>query len=127
MKKDKLSQLFVQHLIKNLPEKTYLYGENEFFITQDQKLYSYDFTDILTRHIIEFNGDFFHANIHQYDMNEIITFKKEHHRAGDIWLRDYRKIKIAIENGFSVMIVWESDYKANSSKVISACAKFLIS
>ena len=127
MKKDKLSTLFVQHLLKSLPEKLYFYGESEFSITDNQKLYSYDFTDLAANKIIEFNGNFFHGNPNLYDMGEIITFKKDHHKVADLWIRDYRKIKLAIENGFSVLIIWEEEYKQNSSKVISICKKFMLS
>jgi len=124
--KDKLCTLFIAHLLKSLPEGDYKFGDKEFFITDNQKLYSYDFTDIENKKCIEFNGDFFHANYNQYDMNELLNFKGKQHRASDIWLKDYRKIKLAIENGYSMMVVWESEYKANSSKTISACKKFML-
>ena len=124
--KDKLAQLFITHLIKNLPKSDYKFGDEEFFITDNQKLYSYDFTDIQNKRIIEFNGNFFHANPTQYDMDELLNFKGKQHYVKDIWIKDYKKIKLAIENGYDIMIVWESEYKANSSKVISTCKKFML-
>jgi hypothetical protein len=124
--KDKLCSLFITHLKKNLPKKDYKYGEEEFFITDNQKLYSYDFTDIENKKIIEFNGDFFHANINQYSINEIISFKRKPHLVSDLWIKDYNKCRIAIENGYNILIVWESEYKENSSKVISMCKKFML-
>ena len=124
--KDKLCTLFIAHLLKSLPESDYKFGDEEFFITDNQKLYSYDFTDIENKKCIEFNGDFFHANINHYSINEVLSFKRKPHLVSDIWLKDYRKIKLAIENGYSMMVVWESEYKANSSKTISACKKFML-
>jgi very-short-patch-repair endonuclease len=124
--KDKLSLLFIQHLLKTLPKKSYKYGDDEFFITDGQKLYSYDFTDIENKKILEFNGNFFHANPNQYDMNELLNFKCKQHYAKDIWIKDYKKIKIAIENGYEIMVVWESEYKSNPSKIISTCKKFIL-
>ena len=127
MKKDKLAQLFIVHLLKSLPEKDYFYGENEFFITENQKLYSYDFTDIENKKIIEFNSIFFHASPLLYNMNEILSFKGKHQKAGEIWLKDFKKIKMAIENGFEVLVIWEDEYKNSSSKIVSLCKKFILS
>ena len=45
--------------------------------------------------------------------------------AKDIWEYDYYKTNIAIENGFDVLIIWESEYNKNKKEVINKCINFL--
>lgn len=56
--------------------------------------------------IIEYFGDYWHGNPLKYDENDIIGHKI---KAGDIWSRDKKRIDTLVENGYSVIIVWQSD------------------
>ena len=42
-----------------------------------------------------------------------------------MWEIDNKKRKLAIDNGFEVMFIWEYDYKHNKTNVINECLKFL--
>ena len=78
----------------------------------------------LNTKIIEFNGDFWHANPLYYKSGDFV------HTNGkclvdDIWNADKVR-KDALERlGYSVMVVWEHDYYSNPDKVVSDCVAFL--
>jgi G:T-mismatch repair DNA endonuclease (very short patch repair protein) len=64
--------------------------------------------------IIEFNGDYWHMNPSKYkstDYNKAVGLS-----AQKIWERDESKRMIAINNGYKICYVWESDYKKISNK-----------
>lgn len=64
--------------------------------------------------IIEFNGDYWHANPRIYHADDIIRGK----RAQDIWQKDKIKLDIARNASLNVMVVWEHDYLANKEQVV---------
>jgi len=84
------------------------------FKDEDGKYYSPDFYDPQREIIIEFNGDFFHANPEMYDDRKIfnsgMTFEevreREHNR--------FQKLKTFCKN---VYVIWEKDWKNNPEKV----------
>ena len=45
--------------------------------------------------------------------------------AKEKWKKDLTKINYAKENGFEIMVIWESDYKANKNREIQKCIEFL--
>lgn len=65
--------------------------------------------------IIEFYGNYWHANSRIYKENNIV-----HHgyTAKEIWDNDKQRIRILEDNGFKVFIVWEDEYKDNKKEVI---------
>lgn len=83
--------------------------------------YLYDFS--YKNKIIEFNGDFWHMNPNIYNENYInpITNKV----AKDVWRYDENKINCAIEHGYDVMVIWESDYYKDKDKTINSILKFI--
>lgn len=87
------------------------------------KSYFYDFYDESKGKIIEFNGDYWHANPNKYKENDIVNGVK----AKDIWIRDKHKIDYAkgLSHINGVLIVWESDYKKNPEQVFETCKQFL--
>lgn len=80
----------------------------------------------LNGHIIEFNGDFWHANPKYYAESDKLPrpgLKKS--LAKDIWKHDAFR-KNALEHlGYKVMVVWETDYYNDAEKTISDCIAFL--
>lgn len=64
--------------------------------------------------IIEFNGDYWHANPKTFKDDAIIRGKT----ALEIQQRDMLKLKTAQDNSFRTMVIWESDYKSNPEKTI---------
>ena len=72
--------------------------------------------------IIEFYGDYWHANPKIFKSNDVI-----HHnlKAKKIWNNDKERIKILKENGFKVSIVWQNKYQNNKEKIINDLIKKL--
>jgi hypothetical protein len=78
---------------------------------------------VLGNKIIEYNGDFWHANPKIYD--ESFYNKVSKKSAKDIWNKEDHKEKVALESGYYLHRVWESDYKQDKERVIEECIKFL--
>ena len=91
--------------------------ESEFVIGR----YSFDMR--WNNKLIEFNGDYWHANPNMYDVNFLNKVTGMYAR--DIWKKDANKKKYAESKGYTVLTVWESDYVANQDEVIKKCLKFL--
>ena len=78
----------------------------------------------LNTKIIEFNGDFWHANPLYYKSGEFI-YTNGKHLVDEIWNADKIR-KDALERlGYMVMVVWEHDYYSNPDKVVDECVAFL--
>lgn len=73
--------------------------------------------------IIEYNGDYWHCNpkIYQPDYynSRIKMFAEEK------WLADDIKIDYAQSMGYSVLVVWERDYKKSADSSVLTCLKFI--
>lgn len=67
------------------------------------------------QYIIEFNGDYWHANPLTYAPSAIIRGKT----ASEIWLRDKLKMETATNLGFTTMVVWESEFNADKVSTIN--------
>jgi len=75
--------------------------------------------------IIEFNGDFWHANPKQYKKNEILTHPNNHVIAEELWDNDKKRIDWLESHGYEVLIIWESDYKKDKEQIINICINFI--
>jgi G:T-mismatch repair DNA endonuclease (very short patch repair protein) len=61
--------------------------------------------------VVEYNGDYWHANPSKYKENDVAGHKST---AGEIWERDKKRIGELLKLGYEVVIVWSSDkYKEN--------------
>jgi very-short-patch-repair endonuclease len=67
--------------------------------------------------LVEFNGDYFHANPTKYDANYLNKKKKMF--AWELWKIDEIKKQEAIDNGYNFLTIWESDYKKNKNDSIN--------
>lgn len=87
------------------------------------KIYSFDicFQD----KIIEYNGDFWHANPEKYNYNDYIKMPQKTIKASEIWESDLKKIECAKQQGYKVLIVWEHNFKNNKDSIIEQCINFL--
>ncbi|MFW6219542.1 MAG: hypothetical protein ACOC33_01610 [bacterium] len=117
-----ISMELFQSLLQKI-NRNFLLGEYEFYINHNNKTYYYDFTDVSKKKIIEFNGDFWHANPKLYEKNDIhpITNKKSY----EIWQHDKLKYDAAIQNGYDILIIWEYEYKKDKTITIDKCVNFL--
>jgi ribosomal protein S16 len=89
-------------------------------------IWLYDFTDIKNKKIIEFHGDMFHGNPKKYNsMDNPHPFRKTI-TAQEMWDKDKQKLDVAIEKGFDIMVIWDSEYRwGNKQEIIDKCVKFL--
>lgn len=121
-----MSQDFCWDLYSNMKildnDKVYFSSLNKEFGKYDKKLSMYrlyDFTIIGSCDImIEFNGDFYHANPELYKPDDVIIGGKT---AKDMWLNEESKKDLAILNGFHYITVWEKDYLEDKDNTIKRC------
>ena len=73
--------------------------------------WSCDYVNYEKKIIVEFFGDFWHHNPKKYDVNWINPFTKR--SSSLVWERDNRKIKELCEQGYEVVVIWESDWRAD--------------
>jgi len=71
--------------------------------------------------IIEFNGDYWHANPEIYSEHDEIRNVS----ARDIWAKDEKKLEIARKSGYRVYVVWEKNYRSNKEKTIQEVVKWI--
>ena len=97
----------------------------EFILTSDDGFYRYDFTDLLNKKIIEYNGDNYHANPDTFIITDTPNPFRKNVTSEDIWKKDDVKLKLANKHKFDVLVIWDSEYKKDKEKVIKKCIKFL--
>lgn len=120
-RRSKLSDNFCDAVQSKVNEQL-VYGTKELNLQN----HFYDLTSTSTKKIIEFNGDYWHANPLKYAHNENISLKGNR-TAKEIWESDARKIALAESHGYKVKVIWESDYKKNPTKIIEECVTWLSS
>jgi len=120
-------ELFNEIMTYPFKDKQYImYGDNEMCIKNpDKKFYLFDFAvnSDKTKKVIEFHGDFIHANPKTYLPTWFHPLKKI--TAQEIWRDDKLKQKKVEDHGFECIVIWESEFKANKIKTIHKCLQFL--
>lgn len=71
--------------------------------------YTVDYVNEKTKHIIEVNGDYWHCNPNLYHANYYNSSIGM--SAGEKWKYDAERKKYLENLGYTVTIIWESDYK----------------
>lgn len=89
----------------------------------DKKHFVYDI--IYKNKIIEFNGNFWHANPAKYKADDIVKLPRKSILAKDIWAYDQLKYDLAKANGYEIFVVWEEDFMKNKQLVVNQCKNFL--
>lgn len=90
------------------------------FDKENGKRYYFDYKH--KNKLIEYNGDFFHANPIKYNADDIIINCKT---ASMIWKHDEEKIELAKRNGYDVLVVWSSEWLNDKQSVLEKCKKFI--
>ena len=68
----------------------------------------------------------YHGNPTIYKEDDIcVNFKDKPLIAKELWERDRIKTNLAIENGFEILTIWESEYKSNKELTIKKCLDFI--
>jgi len=75
--------------------------------------------------IVEYNGDYWHANPNVYDKNHLITKNKKKIKAKEIWKYDKEKKQLLESMGFNVIVIWEKDYRKNKETIINGLLELL--
>ena len=123
-----ISQELFSILEEKSNDKDYIfYGSKnrEYSINENGKNYIYDFCDLNKRKIIEFNGDIYHGNPLLYNEDDKPNPFKKNMTCKDLWNYDKIKKEIAEKNQFSILTVWENDYRKNKENEIEKCLNFL--
>lgn len=97
-------------------------------ILPKSKKYTYfDFYDSKTNKIIEFYGDYWHANPIKYKEDDIIYYpNKNFVKAKEIWEKDKKRLEEIKEfRNIDALIIWEYDWRKNPNKCIQECLNFL--
>lgn len=124
-----VSQEFCWRLYENLldihKEKCYFFELNKEFSRWSHKgnrICFYDFAitgDVKV--IVEFHGDYFHANPDMYEPGFKGFFFNKNITAQDIWKLDLEKRQTVESHGFKYIVVWESNYKEDPEREIQRC------
>ena len=123
----KSSQLLFKALdVSGNDELYYATLDDEYGIMAGDRYLKYDFVCIRDgeKYCIEFNGDVFHANPSIYSANDQPNPYTDD-TSLEIWEFDKMKTDAIINEGFKLLIVWESDYSNNPDAVIDQCNEFL--
>ena len=89
----------------------------------NKRFYTYDFVHKINKKVIEFNGDYWHCNPNNYKSD--FFNKRKQMTAMEIWELDEKRINKIKENGYKVLIIWESDYIHHKEETIQKCINFL--
>ena len=112
----KAEQRLVNALRKHLP-----------MIEQQLSIGTYLYDIHYGKKIIEFNGDYWHANPELYLFEDYVgnILNNKPTYAYEIWAKDAKKKSLAEEHGYEVMVVWESEFIEMPRTTLEKCLKFL--
>lgn len=97
------------------------YGIEEAVLHLDKKIISVDCLKRNSNKIIEYFGDYWHANPARFSKDSIVKKKT----AEEIWKNDQERINQLINSGYQVLIVWESEVKNNFNQMVEKCVNYL--
>jgi hypothetical protein len=111
---------------ENLKKVYFSTKNSEYFISLKGGSFNvYDFTDLNKKKMIEYNGDLYHGNPLIYDKLDTPNPFRKYITAEEMWNKDSEKIRIANENGFEVLTIWDSEYKKDKEVTLQKCLTFL--
>ena len=120
----KISETFFNEL-QNIFSGTLFYGKEEKWIRYNKNKGFY--VDLLYNNkIIEFNGDFYHANPENYESDSVIKIAEKNILfAKEIWRKDEFKLNTLKKLGYDILIIWEKETQDNYLETLNKCKKFL--
>lgn len=86
----------------------------------NKHLLNYNWDIVIDKIIIEVQGVMWHAKPDKYKENDLIMGKI---LAKDIWKKDYRKRKKALNEGYSVIEIWEDEITGKSDEELCKLVK----
>lgn len=77
--------------------------------------------------VIEFYGDYWHANPNIYNENSVIRYPKNITKtAKDVWQSDLDRISAIKSIGIDVLIVWEKDFREDPNNTIQTTVNWIL-
>ena len=117
----KSEQDLFDNLFKSFPEL-----KQQVFVKHDA-LHYYAYDIVLDNKIIEYNGDYWHANPIKYSKDDSIKYPNHKVKtAKEIWNYDKEKLNFAKTLGYDVLVIWESEYKSDKKSTLDKCKTFLM-
>lgn len=104
-----------------LPNQLYYQPKTKEFGKMNMKLGKYTFFDFVIPDMkicIEFNGDVFHANPERFEADDTPNPFNTSLTSADIWEHDKEKNRVLLDEGYYIIIVWESDYRRDPESMI---------
>ena len=120
-----ISQKFIKDVLGVCSNcnNTFLFGKKEYTIEGIDHVYKYDLTCYKNKRIIEFHGDLWHGNPKMFEETDCNPINGQPY--SEKWKYDSEKKETAENNGFEVMVVWESDYKNFRKDVVEKAREFI--
>lgn len=78
-----------------------------------------DEVNLEKRVVIEIQGDFWHANPSKFKGSDLMPFPGRKILASEVWARDLKRKNTLAELGYTVIQIWESDWKLNQSSQLN--------
>lgn len=117
--------LLKEYRPKEINKLYFALHNGEYCLTFDNSFFRYDFTDLNSMKIIEYNGDDYHANPKKYLAEDNPNPFRRELTAKEIWDKDKIKIELAKTEGLETLVVWDSEYKKDKQEIINKCLEFL--
>lgn len=117
-------RVFLEYIHTFLTDISYDYNNKQYCIWNQHtnSPMFYDATSTKRMKIIEYNGDYWHANPEKYEKDFVL--KQSGASAEEIWERDRLKICSANDRGFEVFTVWENEFITNPETVKEKLTKW---
>lgn len=102
---------FIEHEMSNILISLYD-GEKNIGVNG----WSCDYVNHQKKLVVELFGDFWHHHPQKYDADYVNPFTKR--TSAQVWERDRRKISDISEHGYSIVVIWESEWKQDKAECL---------
>lgn len=116
---------FGERLKKELKEKSNLLERGISVRFEDGHFYLPDFV-FNKKYIIEFKGDYWHANPKFYKADESIKYYGGERLAKEVWEKDKKREQELRDKTYIIVDVWEGDFKRNPEEEIQKVLKQIL-
>lgn len=134
-KYSKVSQQLFLYIYQKLPELNSQFffpqhpiNSKEWIVSVSSFFYFLDFYDKKTKKVIEFYGNFWHADPKKYLEQDLVYIPNNSKFAKEIWKKDQERINniLSSKQISDVLIIWQSQYNEDKNNTVKKCIQFLI-
>ena len=119
---------FFTEIVKDREDRErFMFGAKEKIIKDEEThsfFYPVDFFDTVSNKIIEFNGDYWHANPEMFEADDVLSLSRNQ-IAKNIREKDNIKIQNLEKKGYKVLVIWEREWTKDKKGTIQKCKDFL--